>query len=278
MTINFSRQNSTIGLAINIEEGFRKNHSKIKIPAYPGFKITNMQDASFHKIQSLWKRIGGEWILNTKDLPPSDGYFIELEGGIEEKDLKDLVHIKPSVNRDSNDEVDKYWLDASLKNPKKLEQIWDELQIDEVNVGVKIDVNKLFGLRLPQEIKDKADSIQKYLYAGKLGERGLQFKAMQDYKRQERKTPFHPNDFVQVIQNLTARDTLLDYVSIDKRYDIGDIDHPTTYEGLIPQDVKVQTLTTLTLRDPQASGYLILQRKLYLQKIKEEFDNVLKKK
>ena len=109
MTINFSRQNSTIGLAINIEEGFRKNHSKIKIPAYPGFKITNMQDASFHKIQSLWKRIGGEWILNTKDLPPSDGYFIELEGEIEEKDLKDLVHIKPSVNRDSNDEVDKYW-------------------------------------------------------------------------------------------------------------------------------------------------------------------------
>ena len=145
-------------------------------------------------------------------------------------------------------------------------------------MGVKIDVNKLFGLRLPQEIKDKADSIQKYLYAGKLGERGLQFKAMQDYKRQERKTPFHPNDFVQVIQNLTARDTLLDYVSIDKRYDIGDIDHPTTYEGLIPQDVKVQTLTTLTLHDPQASGYLILQRKLYLQKIKEEFDNVLKKK
>ena len=278
MTINFSRHSSTIGLAINIDEGFRKNHNKIKIPSYSNFKITNMQDASFHKIQSLWKHVDGEWILDAKDLPPSDGYFIELEGGIEEKNLKDLVHIKPSVNRDSNDEVDKYWLDASLKNPKILEQIWDELQIDEVNVGVKIDVNKFFGLRLPQEIKDKADSIQKYLHAGKLGDRGLQFTAMHDYKRQERKTPFHLNDFLRVIQNITARDTLLDYVSIDKRYDIGDIDNPTTYEGIIPQDVMVQALTKLTLHDPQALGYLTLQRKLYLEKIKEEFDKVLKKK
>ena len=269
MTINFFRQTSTIGLAITVEEGFRKNHNKIKIPAYQGFKITNMQSASFHKIQSLWKCVEGEWILNAKNLPPSNGYFIELEGAIEAKNLKDLVHIKPSINRDSNDEVDKYWLDASLKNPKLLEQVWDELQVDEVNVGVKIDVNKLFGLRLPQEIKDKADSIQKYLHAGTLGDRGLQFRAMLDYKRQERKTPFHPNDFLRVIQSLTARNTLLNYVSIDDRYDIGEIDHPTTYGGIIPQDVKVQTLTKLTLHDPQALGYLTLQRKLYLEKFKK---------
>ena len=85
MTINFSNQTSTIGLAITVEDGFRKNHSKIKIPAYPGFKITKMQDASFHQIQSLWKHVNGEWILNAKDLPPSNGYFVELEGTIDKK-------------------------------------------------------------------------------------------------------------------------------------------------------------------------------------------------
>ena len=277
MTINFSSQTSTIGLAIIVDEGFRKNHNKIKIPAYPNFKIIKMQDASFHQIQSLWKYVNGEWILDARDLPPSAGYLIELEGAIEENNLKDLVHIKPSINRDSNDKVDKYWLDASLKNPKILEQIWTDLQIDEVNVTVKIDINKMFALRLPQEIKDKTDAIQKYLRAGQLGDRGLLFRAMHDYKRQERKNPFHPNDFLRVINNLTARNTLLNFISVDERYDIGEIDHFTTYEGIIPQDIKVHALTNLTLQNPQALGYLTVQRKLYLEKIQEEFDKILKK-
>lgn len=277
MTINFTRKTSDIGLAIKIDEGFRKNHNKIKIPAYKGFQIVQMQDASFNQIRFLWKLVGDEWILNAKDLPASDGYFIKLEGSIDEKVLNELVHIKPSFNRDSNDETDKYWLDASLKNPKKLEEIWTELQIDELSVGVKIDINKLFGLRIPQEIKDKSDAIQKYLYAGKQGDRGLLFKSMMDFKRQEKKTPFHPNDFVRIIQTLTARDTLLDYLSVEKSYSIGDIEHPTKYEGIVPQDVKVQALTTLTLENPQSLGFLTLQRKLYLEKIKEEFDKILKK-
>lgn len=278
MNINFSHRTSSIGLAIKVEEGFRKNHNKIKIPAYPGFQITKMQDASFNQINSLWKIVDGEWILGTKDLPPSDGYFVELEGSIEQKNLEGLVHIKPSINRDGDDDVDKYWLDASLKNPKKLEEVWNELQIDEVNVGVKIDINKIFALQLPQEIKDKADSIQKYLRAGRMGDRGLIFNAMHDFKRQERKTPFHPNDFLRVIQSLTARETLLDYVSVDHGYNIGDVDHPTKYEGIIPQDIKVQTLTRLTLENPQSLGYLTLQKRMYLEKIKEEFNKVLKKK
>lgn len=278
MTINFIRKTSEIGLSIKIDEGFRKNHNKIKIPAYQGFQIVQMQDATFNQIKSAWKLIDGEWILNANDLHPSDGYFIKLEGSVAEKSLQDLVHIKPSINRDSDDEVDRYWLDASLKNPKKLEEIWTELQIDEIDVGVKVDVNKLFGLRIPQELKDKSEAIQKYLHAGKQGDRGLIFHAMHDYKRQERTNPFHPNDFFQIIQNLTARETLLDYLSVDKRYDIGDVDHPTKYDGLVPQDVRVQALTTLTLQEPQSIGYLTLKRKLYLEKIKEEFDKILKKK
>lgn len=278
MTINFSSQTSTIGLAIVVEEGFRKNHNKIKIPAYKNFKITKMQDASFHQIHSLWKYDNKNWVLNARDLPPSDGYLIELEGAIEETNLKNLVHIKPSINRDSNDDVDRYWLDASLKNPKMLEQLWTELQIDEVDLTVKIDVNKMFALKLPQEIKDKADAIQKYLQAGRQGDRGLLFKAMQYYKREERKNPFHPNDFIRVIKNLTARNTLLDYISVDERYNIGEVDNFTAYNGIIPQDIKVHTLTNLTLQNPQALGYLTLQRKLYLEKIQEEFDKILKKK
>jgi len=276
MTINYSRKTSTIGLALKIDEGFRKNHNKIKVPAYKGFKIARMQDAAFHELKSLWSINNDEWILDAKLLPPSDGYFIEMEGDVEEKNLKDLVHIKPALNRDSNEENDRYWLDSCIKNPKLLEQVWNELQIDEVDVGVLIDVNKLFGLRIPQEIKEKAETIQNYLYAGKNLDRELMFRTARDYRIQERKSPFHPKDFIRVIQNLTARSTLLDYLSVEHKYTIGEIEQPTKYEGIVPLDVKVQTLTTLTLHDPQSLGYLTFKRQSYLDKIKSEFDGIIK--
>ncbi len=136
----------------------------------------------------------------------------------------------------------------------------------------------MFGLKIPPALKDKADSIQKFLDAGRKGDRNMIFDSAWDFKRQEKKTAFHPNDFITIIQNLTARDTVMDYVSVDQSYTIGDIDHPTKYEGIVPLDVKVQALTTLTLEDPQSLGYLTLKRKLYLEKIEEEFNKILKKK
>lgn len=278
MTLNYSKKTSIIGLHVSIPDGFRKEHNKIKIPAFPGFRITSMQDTTFQEIKSLWRLDTDNWILDARELPSSESYFIEMEGNVDEKTMKNLVHIKPALNRDNDKENDKYWLDASLKNPALLEKAWNQLQIDEVGVGVFVDVNKLFGLRIPQEIKDKAESIQDFLKAGLSFDRNAIFKTAQEYKRQEKRSPFHPMDFVKAINALVARDTLAEYVKVDRPYSIGDIDQPTSFDGLVPKDVKVQALTTLTLKLPQAEGYLVFSRQKYLEKIESEFDKVLPQK
>lgn len=280
MIINYSKRTSVVGLFLNIDEGFRKNHNKIKIPHYPGFEISRMQDAVFRELKFLWKLEDGQWILDAKSLPPSDGYFIELEGAIEEKAVKDLVHIQPAINRDSDKVSDKYWLDSCIKNPELLEKAWTHLQINDIDVGVSVDFNKMFALKVPQEIQDKADAIKNYLSVGSnpVFDRNLIYKALHEYRRQERKVPFHPTDFIKVIQSLTARDTLMDYLSVDASYKIGEIAQPTKYSGIIPLDVKVQTFTTLTLRSPQALGYLTFKRQKYLDKLQEEFSKLMKHK
>ena len=132
--INYSKRTSTIGLVLHIDEGFRKNHNRIKIPHYPGFEISRMQDAIFRELKFLWMREADQWILDAKLLPPSDGYFIELEGLVEEQAIKDLVHIQPAINRDSDQVNDKYWLDSCIKNPTLLEKVWTHFQIDDVDV------------------------------------------------------------------------------------------------------------------------------------------------
>ena len=53
---------------------------------------------------------------------------------INANDVNNLIHIKPSVNPDTDEHVDRYWLDASLNNPKMLEDIWNELQEKFIDV------------------------------------------------------------------------------------------------------------------------------------------------
>jgi len=275
MTINYTKGTSTIGLKITAPEGFRKNRNKLKIPAFPGFRISRMSDDVFHELKYLWKEVDGYFILDANQLPSSENYLIELEGSVESKALKNLVHIKPATNRDNDDENDKYWLDSSIKQPQLLDKIWDELEIDEVNIGVFVDINKMFGLAFPEEIKDKKAAIDDLLNTAKNFDRNTLFKAALEYKRQERRSRFHPADFYRLISRLTARDVFLKHLDVDKPYDIGDIDKPENFIGIIPQNIKVQAITHLTLRQPTALGYLKFKRKLYEEKIKDEVNRLL---
>lgn len=275
MMINFTRRTSTIGLQIKVPDGFRKNHSKIKIPAYPGFSILRMVDEVFHEQKNLWTLTDDYYVLDAKNLPSSERYLIELEGSVEESALKNLVHIKPAANRDNDDDHDKYWLDSSIKQPELLDKIWDDLEIEDVNIGVYVDIDKMFGLTIPQEIKDKTVAMDDLLTTAKNFDRNALIRSAVEYKRQERKLPsFNPTDFYKIIHKLTARDFILQHLEIDKPYNIGDIDHPEKFVGLVPQNIKVQAMTTLTLRQPTALGYLKFKRKLYMNKLKTEFGNV----
>lgn len=271
MTINYGRKTSVIELALKIEDGFRKNHQKIKLPAYNDYQIIRMKDDSFHNLKFLWQRDGNYWVLDASKLPSSEWFSIELEGSIQPNILKDLVHIKPAFNRDSDNDTDKFWLDASIKNPTIIDKMWQALEIQDVNVGVLVDVNKLFGLRMPSEIQDKAVMMQKYLRAGLLLDRQNMFRTASAYRQFEREIPFNPNDFLKIIQNLTGREIFMDYLNIDQPYSIGDIDHPKKHDGILPMDVRVQTLTNLTLKNPQSSGYLIFKRQKYLDRLEDEF-------
>lgn len=278
LAINYHKNTATIGLFVKIEPGYRKNHNKIKIPMYGGLTISKMRDMLFHDIGGLWKQGNGFWYLDAKGLPPSDGYFIELEGELDEKNVKDLVRIQPAINRDSDEKSDKFWLDASIKNPALLSDLWKDLQIDNVDVGISVDFNKMFRMNVPEVIRDREEALKNYLQASTHSslDRNMIYKTLQEYRRQMRIAPFDFSGFVKLIEDLLARKTLLDYLYVDKSYEIGKIDYPKK-DDIIPRDVLVQTLTTLTLRNPQSQGTLTFKRQEYLDRLEKEFKKFMEK-
>ncbi|MEW6042929.1 MAG: hypothetical protein AB1608_01555 [Thermoproteota archaeon] len=277
MSINFSRRTSVIGFQINVPNGFRKNARKVKIPALDGYNILRMTDEGFREQKHLWRLEDGHFVLDAKNLPASERYLVEMEGAVDENALKSLIFIKPSANRDNDDENDRYWLESSIKQPRTLEKIYDDLEIEDVHFGVYVDIDKMFGLTLPQEVKGKTDALQKLLKTSSSNfDRNQLLRAALEYKKQERVAPsFNPGDFFRIIQRLTARDVIRQHIEIDRPYDVGNIDQPEKYVGIVPQSIKVQAITRLTLRTPLASGYLVFKREKYMNKLRTEFEKLV---
>lgn len=277
LTINFSRGVSQIGSKITVPDGLRKKRRKIKIPVINGYNIVQMLDGGFQEQTRLWKLSDGYFVLNARDLPKSEHYLLTMEGNVEKKVLESFVFIKQAANRDNDDQDDKYWLDASLKQPGTLEKIYDDLAIDDINVGVEVNIEKMFGLTLPKEMEEKASAIHNLLEASSSNfDRNKLFKAALAYKKQARVSPtFDPGNFAKIIQKLTARDVIEQYINIERPYNIDNIEQPVKYVNIVPQSIKVQALTRLTLEQPIAAGYLVFNREKYLNKLRSEFQKLI---
>ena len=276
MMINFSQGVSRIGFQVTVPAGWRKSKRKIKIPVLSKYKIRRMLDEGFQEQKQLWKKSDGYFILDANLLPASERYMIEMEGTVDQRVLKEFVYIKPAANRDNDEKNDKYWLESSIRLPHVLEKIYDDLEIDEVNFGVVINIDKMFGLTIPEEVKEKAAAEQKLLNVSSSNfDRNALLKAALEYRKQEKNSPsFDPGNFSRMIRRMTAKDFLAQHISVDHPYDIGNIEQPEKYIDIVPQSINVQAVTRLTLRTPIARGYLTFKRENYMEKLRTEFKKI----
>ncbi len=272
MSIDYQRKKGIISFVLNVPSGFRKNHNKIKLPIYAGYQIMRMYDESFNDIHTSWVITDDYLVFDASKLSSSESFFIELEGNLNDDILENLVYIKPSINRDSDNLLDKYWLDASLRNPDILEKIWSNFEISDVDAGVLIDIEKLIGLRIPSSIRSGMESLKDYLAAAQQFDRNKIFVTARRYSASRNKVKSTATDYYNLITTLISKQTLGDYLYTAKNnFTLGNVESPKDYKGIIPQDVKIHTLTRLTLNKPQSIDTLIFKRKDYLDFIAKEF-------
>ena len=234
-----------------------------------------MIDDVFMPQDHHWQVTDDHYILNAKDLRSSATYRITLESGIDMNALAKLVYVRPTLNRDNDEENDNYWLESSIRQPDLLKKIYSSLEVSDVNVGVVVDIEKMFGLTIPPEIKETLDGVTRLLNASKQFDRTRVLREAVHYKRQSEKFPLsNPDDFYRLINRVTDREIIVRHVSLDRPYDIGEIEHPQKYAGIVPQSLKIQVSTKLTLQTPIAEGYLRFQRTKYRDTLKDEFEKL----
>ena len=278
MEINFAQCMTRMHVQIVVPDGRRRALAKVKIPAYPGYRITGMIDEAFVEHNHLWQYDGTHYVIKAGDLPASNRYRVTMEGNIDDQVLKELVYVKPATNQDNDEKNDRYWLDASLRNPDLLQRTYADLEISEVSSDVVVDIDKMFGLAIPPEVKDTADAIKRLLAASGLFDRNEILRAAQLYKKASKNAPaVSVTDFNTVVAKVTGRDMILKHVQVDPQYDIGRVDQPVKYSGIIPQELNVHALTRLSLRTPRTHGYLTFKRQEYVGMLESEFKKLVKK-
>ena len=190
-----------------------------------------------------------------------------------------LVYVRPTLNRDNDEENDNYWLESSIVQPDLLKKIYESLEVNDVDVGVVVDVEKMFGLTIPSEIKQTLDSATRVLEASRRFDRNILFRAALNYKNQTVRHPLpNPGDFHRIIDQVTDKETITRHIRLDRPYGIDGVDHPRKYAGVVPQSLNVQVSARLTLKSPIAEGYLRFQRKKYMDHLKREFGKLSKRK
>ena len=141
---------------VTVPEGWRKRHNRTVLPAYGGSSVVGMMDDSLNDHKRLWRRVGGEFVLDADDLPSAETYLVTMEGLVSKSALDRFVYIKPAANRTTDDTGEKYWLESGLRNPRTLESVYDDLEVDDINLNASVSIDKMFGLAIPQDIQERA--------------------------------------------------------------------------------------------------------------------------
>lgn len=274
ITINYRNLDAEIELLLFIPDNMKRKIMKVEIPAYQNFKVSDMRDESFNRIGGLWSFEDEKWKLNASKLPPSENYLLTLKGMMPKEALSKIVFVQPSANRDQTEEMDRYWLSSMIRNVDTLQKIWDALEIDDVTAKVNVGIERCFSTSIPKELKEKVDATKKWIEAGHHKDREEVTRAWSDLRRSKEKFNFSIGDLVNMIHNLTADNIFSKFLYLDEPYSIGGIRREETFKGTFPDRMYTEAITSLSLKQPTANGYLSFKKKDYTEAIQNEFEKL----
>jgi hypothetical protein len=276
MRINYRTQKSEISLTLSIPDSVRRNISKIEIPAYQNFVVSEMIDETFTRVPSAWQFNDGKWVLRPSTLPASEKYLLRLKGEVPQETLLNIVRIQPAQNRDQTPELDKYWLNSMLRDVAFIEQIYHELEVSDVDVAVNVGVERCFSTTFPQETKRVLAASQRWMRAGHSHDRNEIQRAWINLREVTGTSKIQVGDIIRAVYDLTLGNLFAEYLFVDTPYSLGEIKREERFMGIFPEKMSVEALADLTLKQPVANGYLTFKKKEYTKKI-EEYLSELKK-
>lgn len=147
-----------------------------------------------------------------------------MTGPVPKDFFKDHIRIDKANqrNRTMNDNCDSYWLFASLYNTADLEAISKSFDIEEINIDVKVAVEKHITPSFPSTVKKLMDAKFAWDQAARSKARNIN-KIRGRYRIALRQAKISIDDLVKIIENVVDPSAFNGYLSVDEPYNISKI-------------------------------------------------------
>lgn len=281
-SVNFDylSRSSEVRLSVTVPRGLRRKlGSRIEIPAHTGYAIKEIMDLETGgSIRRGFVKENDKWVIPVAILPSSEKYLFFLRGKVSRAFLDSFVRILTPSSADRDGKCDKYWITATLKDIRRIEQIYDVFDVDNVTVGVDIGVQKIFSTAMPKRMKDRFAAHADFVAASKSQARETWIPKAKAYRDSIRKMGGEPFDYLNLAMELISGDFFRDFIRIDTpRFSIGKVEGDPYYATL-PEKVLVEAQSRLTRDEPVAEGNLIFERAKYMETVENRVDETFKQR
>jgi hypothetical protein len=277
--IDYLTRTSEIKYLLNIPSGAnRKTHRKIELPATTGFRIDEVLDLDTTDLLNIgYDSVGEKWVFNANDFPTSSRFMVTTKGTISSDFLNRLVGVNCAANPTRKEDCDCYWIHSALKDVSILEKIWTELDVERVNVDVRIGVERFFSSAIPESVKQRLKAQKELLTAIQQGQRNIEG-LKSKYRYSVKKANISPSDLVDLMMQLVSGDFFSSFISLDKPFVLGTIEPHRELTSVVPERVKVGVLSDLNLQLPAAKGELTFKRKDFTDAVTKSIQTFAPKK
>jgi hypothetical protein len=270
--INYEHKSSEINYLLSIQdvtENIKIKNREIRIT-----QIIDMLTGDV--VGYYYDSDSNEWIIDLSKLVEKDKILLTIERKMPSDFVESLVNVTCSANPTKEGDNECYWIHSALKNVRALESIWSELDVDQINVGIRIGVERYFSSVIPREIKERLRARKTLLDAIQQGARTqrLQYR----YRQASNRARVSPSELVELMMRLVSGEYFANYLSVDDRFEIAKIEPYKQITSIVPERVNVGVLTDLNFLSPAAQGKLTFLKKNYVDKISDEINKFIPEK
>jgi len=157
---------------------------------------------------------------------------------------------------------------------KLFENIYRDLNIDNVLTSVKVGVNRTFTSSAPKEVLDYLQSRAEMESAMNEKDRGMLFKKWSAFRSSKRNVGnLQTYQIFKLIQTLLSPNQFRIFITINQPFKVHSVS--SNSETGIPRFVNVNVLTELTKKLPAVNGNLIFKKKDFSDDVQKKFNKLI---
>lgn len=270
---NYREATSEMTFLIDIPDSRKRKFGELKIPISEGYRFKELFCLpDFNPVNAAHKSEDGYITFDPSELPGHREYIITLTGNVSTDALSEIVDLTvPSDPKKSEDEH-KYWLHSAIKRPGVMKDIYDDLKVDDVDLGVQVGVQRCFSNAIPEEVLETFDRTNELLQASNANDRNQVHKASRRRFKARRELDTSPAEAADIIRSLASAEHIRDYLSVEEPYHHRNIDPRPPENSIHPETIAVDVSTDLSLDRKAADGELTFKKSSYEGYVKDEID------